>query len=136
MMINVLSGKIHRATVTDADIDYEGSITIDEKLMEMAGILPNQQVQVVNVSNGERFETYAIPGKKASGTIQTNGACTFKAKSGDIVIIMTYASIPAAMGASWVPQVVQVDSKNRPIHSIDKDAESFLDARRRRKGAA
>ena len=136
MMINVLSGKIHRATVTEADIDYEGSISIDEKLMEMAGIVPNQQVQVVNVSNGERFETYAIPAKKSSGTIQTNGACTFKAKAGDTVIIMTYASIPAAMGATWVPQVVQVDNKNRPIHSIDKDAESFLDARRRRKGAA
>jgi aspartate 1-decarboxylase len=132
MMITMLSGKIHRVKVTAADIDYEGSITIDEKLMEMAGIHANQQVQVVNVTNGNRFETYAIPGKKASGVIQTNGACAHLAKPGDIVILLTYASIPAAMATQWQPQVVQVDEKNRPIHSIDKEAEKFLDARRRR----
>ncbi len=136
MMISMLSGKIHRVKVTDADLDYEGSITIDEKLMEMAGVGKYQQVQVVNVTNGNRFETYALPGKKASGVIQTNGACAHLAKPGDIVIIMTFASVPAAAAANWQPQEVQVDEKNRPIHSIDKQAESFLDARRRRKGAA
>jgi aspartate 1-decarboxylase len=136
MMISMLSGKIHRAKVTDTDVDYEGSITIDEKLMEMAGISQYQQVQVVNVTNGNRFETYAIPGKKASGTIQLNGGTAHLGKEDDVLIIMTYASVPAATAANWAPQTVLVDEKNRPIHSIDKDAESFLDARRRRKGAA
>ncbi len=135
MMINVLSGKIHRATVTESDVNYEGSISVDEKLLEMAGINQYQQVQVVNVTTGARFETYALPAKKASGTIQTNGGCAHLAKPGDIVIIMTYASIPAAMVGNWQPQNVPVDSKNRPVHSIDKEAESFLDARRRRKTA-
>lgn len=132
MMINMLSAKIHRVKVTNADLDYEGSITIDEKLMEMASISHYQQVQVVNVTNGNRFETYAIPGKKASGVIQTNGACAHLAKPGDVLIIMSYASIPAALASSWQPQVVAVDDKNRPIHSIDKDAAKFLDARRRK----
>jgi aspartate 1-decarboxylase len=136
MMINVLSGKINRISVTDIDNSEEASISIDEKLMEMAGIAPFQQVQVINLASGETFRVFATPAKKASGTVQINGGLSSKAKVGDNVQITTYCAIPAAMAQTWTPQEVSVDSKNRPIHSIDKDAESFLDARRRRKGAA
>ncbi len=137
MMITMLAGKIQRVKVTDADLDSDGSITIDEKLMEMAGIGKYQQVQIVNITTGTRFETYALPGKKASGVIQTNGACAHMAKPGDIIKIMTYASVPAAAAANWQPQEVSTDEKNnRPVHSIDQGAAKFLDARRRRAGAA
>ena len=136
MMITMLSGKIQKVKVTDTNSNFEGSIAIDEKLMEMAGISQYQQVQVVNVSTGSRFETFAVPAKKASGTIQLNGGVANLGKEDDVLIITTYASVPAATAANWAPQAVTVDEKNRPVHSIDTEAESFLDARRRRKGAA
>lgn len=136
MMITMLSGKIQKVKVTDTNSNSEAGISIDEKLLEMAGISQFQQVQVINVSTGQRFETYALPAKKASGTIQLNGGCATFGKEDDTLMITTYASVPAATAANWAPQTVTVDEKNRPIHSIDKEAESFLDARRRRKGAA
>ena len=136
MMITMLSGKIQKVKVTDTNSNFEGSIAIDEKLMEMAGISQYQQVQVVNVSTGSRFGTFAEPAKRASGTSQLNGGIANLGKEDDMLIITTYASVPAATAANWAPQAVTVDEKNRPVHSIDKEAESFLDARRRRKGAA
>ncbi len=136
MMITMLSGKIQRVKVTDTDSDIDGGITIDEKLMEMAGIGKYQEVQVINITTGAHFTTYALPGKKASGVIQTNGGCSHMAKSGDVIQILTYASVPAAAAGNWIPQEVPTDEKNRPIHSIDQGAAKFLDARRRRAGAA
>ncbi|MDK2932547.1 MAG: aspartate 1-decarboxylase [Clostridiales bacterium] len=90
MFLEMMKGKIHRATVTEANLNYVGSITIDAALMEAAGILSNQKVQVVNNNNGERFETYVIPGKRDSGVICLNGAAARLAQPGDKIIIITY----------------------------------------------
>jgi aspartate 1-decarboxylase len=109
----MLKSKLHRATVTDADLHYEGSITIDEKLMKAANILPYEKVAIYNVSNGERFTTYAIRGKRNSGVICLNGAAARKASRGDIIIIATYVMMDDAETKSWVPQCVLVDEKNR-----------------------
>lgn len=93
MYIEMMNSKIHRAVVTDANPDYVGSITIDEDWMDEVGILNNQKVQVVNVTNGERLETYAIAGERGSGTVCLNGAAAHKAERGDIVIIIAYAMV-------------------------------------------
>lgn len=113
MQIEVMNSKIHRATVTDANLDYIGSITIDEELMERSGILNNQKVQVVNVTNGSRIETYAIPGERGSGVICLNGAAAHKASKGDIIIIIAYALIDYEEAKIHKPTVVFVDSNNR-----------------------
>ena len=91
MQIEVLKSKIHRVTVTEADLDYIGSITIDEALMEAAGIIENQKVEIYNISNGERFATYAIRGERNSGVIGINGAAAHKAPVGSLIIIAAYA---------------------------------------------
>ena len=114
MMITVFRSKIHRATVTDANLNYEGSITIDSELMRLADLLPYEQVQVANINNGERFETYVIPGQAGSGEIVINGAAARKAAIGDLVIIIAYAQIERDKAAAFKPVVVQVDGKNRP----------------------
>jgi aspartate 1-decarboxylase len=106
----MLKSKIHRATVTGADINYEGSISIDTRLMEAADILPYEQVQVLNVNNGARFETYAIKGEK--GEICLNGAAARLAVKGDIVIILTYQHIKDEDLQSYHPKLVYVDSQN------------------------
>ncbi|MFH1031522.1 MAG: aspartate 1-decarboxylase [Chloroflexota bacterium] len=106
----MLKGKIHRARVTDANIDYEGSITIDRKLMEAADILPYEQVHVLNVNNGARFTTYAIQGEK--GEICVNGAAARLAVKGDIVIILTYSNVEEGEASNVAPKLVYVDSKN------------------------
>lgn len=108
-----LRSKIHRATVTDKSLDYEGSITLDSRLMEAAGILPYEQVHVLNVSTGARFETYAIVGKAGSGQVCINGAAARLAEKGDLVIIMTYEHLPVPPPKGWQPVVVKVDSRNR-----------------------
>ena len=113
MIRQFLKSKIHRATVTEAELEYEGSITIDEGLMETAGIVPWEQVQVYNISNGERFVTYAIKGKRKSGTICVNGAAARLASPGDKVIIVTYALLNEEEAAGFEPSVVLVDEKNR-----------------------
>jgi aspartate 1-decarboxylase len=110
-----LKGKIHRATVTEANLDYVGSITLDPVLMQAADILENEQVHVVNVNNGERLITYAIPGKSGSGVICLNGAAAHKAKVGDKVIIMSYVTTDSN---TVIPSVVFVDDDNQ-IKSID-----------------
>lgn len=115
MLYNMFHGKIHRATVTQANLEYMGSITIDEDLLEMAGILPGERVQVVNNNNGERLETYTISGKRGSGVICLNGAAARRAQVGDTVIIIAYAMMDKAEAESLVPKVVMVDERNHPV---------------------
>ena len=111
MLRTLVHAKIHRATVTGADLNYVGSITIDEDLLEAAGIWPFERVQVVDVNNGNRLETYAIVGERGSGTIQLNGAAAHLVSVGDLVIIMAYAQVDARP-EEWEPTVVFVDERN------------------------
>jgi len=108
----MLKSKIHRATVTDANLDYEGSVAIDENLMEAAGILPFEQVQIYNIANGERLTTYAIKGERGSGTISINGAAAHLASRGDLVIIASFCSMSEAEAAEHNPTLVYVDAAN------------------------
>jgi aspartate 1-decarboxylase len=110
----ILYSKIHRATVTAANLHYEGSITIDRRLMDLADLLPYQQVQIYNISNGARFETYVIEGVADSGSVQINGAAAHKAGVGDLIIVAAYVAMPRQEAATWEPKVVQVDRHNRP----------------------
>ncbi len=109
----MMKSKIHRATVTDSNLDYEGSITIDEELMEKANIIPYEQVDIYNVTGGERFTTYAIKGEKNSGVICINGAAAHRARKGDIVIIVTYARFEEKELSSFEPQKVYVNESNK-----------------------
>ncbi|TYZ20610.1 aspartate 1-decarboxylase [Selenomonas ruminis] len=113
MMLNLLKGKIHCATVTEANLQYMGSITIDEELMEKAGIIPNERVQVVDNNNGARLETYTIPGPRGSGVVCLNGAAARCAQVGDVVIIMAYALFEEDEARAHKPKVVMVDEKNK-----------------------
>lgn len=115
MLRNLLTGKIHRARITGADVHYIGSISIDESLMEAAGILPHERVQVVDVDNGARLETYAIPAPAGSGTIQLNGAAAHLVNIDDLVIIMAYGQFEDAEAREWQPKVVHVDQNNRVV---------------------
>lgn len=108
----MVRSKIHRATVTSADLHYVGSITIDSTLLEAADILPFERVQVVNVNNGNRLETYAIAGEAGSGVIQLNGAAAHLVNVGDLVIIMSYAQVEEPIPSNWQPTVVLVDEQN------------------------
>ena len=113
MMLNLLKGKIHCATVTEANLQYMGSITIDEELMEKAGIIPNERVQVVDNNNGARLETYTIPGPRGSGVVCLNGAAARCAQVGDVVIIMAYALFAEEEAKAHKPKVVMVDETNK-----------------------
>ena len=115
MQLTLLKGKIHRATVTQCDLHYEGSISVDSALLERAGILPHEQVDVLNINNGNRFTTYAIPAPAGSGVIGINGAAARLAQKGELVIIIAYARMEEAEAKSWQPRVVLVDSANRPL---------------------
>ena len=115
MQLTLLKGKIHRATVTQCDLNYEGSISVDVALMERSGILPNEQVDVLNINNGQRFTTYAIAAPAGSGTIGINGAAARLAQKGDLVIIVAYARMEEAEAKSFVPRVLLVDGHNRPV---------------------
>ena len=108
----MLKSKIHRARVTQLNVDYEGSITIDKRLMEEADILPYEQVQVLNVNGGERFATYAIEGEEGSGVIGLNGAAARLAAKGDMVIILAYCHVEEEEARHIIPKVVHVDHKN------------------------
>ncbi|MEE9543108.1 MAG: aspartate 1-decarboxylase [Thermodesulfobacteriota bacterium] len=112
----MLKSKIHRATVTGSNVDYEGSIAIDEALMEIAGILPFEQVQIYNVTNGERFETYTIKGARDSGTISINGAAAHLANVGDIVIVASYFTLDLSEARRHKPMLVYVDADNCVTH--------------------
>ena len=113
MQRTLLGSKIHRATVTAADRDYVGSITIDRDLMTAAGLLEHERVQVVDVDNGARLETYVIAGEAGSGTIQLNGAAALLVDVGDLVIIMSYVQLDETEARDWRPTVVLVDEANR-----------------------
>lgn len=115
MLRTLLTGKIHRATVTGADLHYIGSISVDAALLEAAGILAHEQVQVVDITNGSRLETYAIPAPAGSGTIQLNGAAAHLVDVGDLVIVMAYAQFEDAEARAWRPRVVHVDRRNRVV---------------------
>ena len=121
MILNLLKAKIHCATVTEANLQYMGSITIDEALMEAAGILANERVQITDNNNGARLETYVIPGKRGSGVICLNGAAARCVQPGDIVIIMAYAFMEEAEAKVYQPKVVMVNEKNevREIRTIE-----------------
>ncbi len=110
MQIEILKSKIHRVSVTEARLDYIGSITIDEELMDAAGILPGEHVYIVNNNNGERLETYAIPGERNSGVICLNGAAARKVQPGDVVIIMAYASMTPEEARGFKPRVIFPDT--------------------------
>lgn len=106
MVIEVLKSKIHRVTVTEANVDYVGSITIDKELMDAANIIVGEKVQVVNVTNGERLETYAIAGEAGSGVVCLNGAAAHKASVGDVVIIISYAAMEFEEAKNFKPWVI------------------------------
>jgi aspartate 1-decarboxylase len=113
----MLESKIHRARVTDGNIAYEGSITIDKKLMEAADILPYEQVHILNVNNGARFHTYAIEGKENDGEICLNGAAARLVAKGDIVIILTYHNVEDKDVRNYHPKLVYVDAENKITHT-------------------
>src|ERR1700722_14672966 len=115
MLITVYKSKIHRATITQADLNYIGSITIDEDLMEASNLFEHERVQVVNVNNGERLETYVIKGERGSGIICMNGPAARKAQIGDIVIIVSYATMDFEEAKTFKPSVIFPDGSNRLI---------------------
>lgn len=114
MQLTLLKGKIHRASVTQCDLNYEGSISVDSTLLERSGILPHEQVDVLNINNGQRFTTYAIPAAAGSGMIGINGAAARLASAGDLVIIVAYARMEEAEAKTFQPRVLLVDSNNKP----------------------
>jgi aspartate 1-decarboxylase len=111
----MLKSKIHRATVTEADLHYVGSVAIDRDLMDAADLLEGEKVAIADITNGARLETYVIPAPRGSGTITINGAAAHLVQAGDLVIIMNYASMDDAEAKRWKPIVVHVDEKNRVI---------------------
>ncbi|MGH1407538.1 MAG: aspartate 1-decarboxylase [Rhodomicrobiaceae bacterium] len=112
MQLNMLKAKLHRATVTFCDLDYEGSIAIDQDLLESAGILPFEQVDIYNITNGERLTTYAIPAERGSKEFGLNGAAARKAARGDEIIVCSYCSMPAEQARNYQPVVVLLDEDN------------------------
>ena len=113
MYRQILKAKIHRATVTDSRVDYEGSITVDEELLKAADVLPWEKVLIANLNNGSRIESYAIPGEAGSGVVCMNGGAAKYAQKGDLVIIMTFAVLTDEEAERHKPKVVYVDEKNR-----------------------
>jgi aspartate 1-decarboxylase len=115
MLIEILKSKIHRVTVTEANLNYVGSIAIDEDLMEAANVIENEKVQVVNINNGERFDTYVIKGKRGSGAICMNGAAARKVQVGDIVLIVSYATMEFAEAKIFQPKIIFPDTKTNKL---------------------
>jgi aspartate 1-decarboxylase len=113
MLLTLMKAKLHRATVTQADLDYEGSITIDQDLLDASGILEHEEVQIWNVTNGNRLATYALEGPRGSGVICINGAAAHLVDPGDVVIIATFADMEDAEARNHTPKVVFVDDDNR-----------------------
>jgi aspartate 1-decarboxylase len=122
MRRSLFKSKLHRATVTDADLSYEGSVTIDQTLMRAADILPFERVHIWNASNGSRLETYALPGPEGSGVVCVNGAAARHAQAGDVVIIATFAeAVDDVEARAWRPVVVRLDARNRIIAGPDQE---------------
>jgi aspartate 1-decarboxylase len=114
MLVSVLKSKIHRATITEADLEYVGSLTVDRDLMDASGLLPFEEVLVANISNGERFTTYVIEGERGSGVMGLNGAAARKGRLGDLIIVMAFARMEEQEAASFKPAIVIVDKDNKP----------------------
>jgi aspartate 1-decarboxylase len=127
MFRTMLKSKIHRATVTQADLNYVGSVTIDEDLMDAADLLPGEQVAIVDVNNGARLETYVIAGPRGSGVIGINGAAARLVHEGDIVIIISYCTLTDAEARQLVPKVVFVDADNHILGTGDDPADVLPD---------
>ncbi|WP_017940410.1 MULTISPECIES: aspartate 1-decarboxylase [unclassified Thioalkalivibrio] len=117
MVVTMLKGKLHQGRVTHCELEYEGSCAIDTRLLEAAGILPFEQIQIYNVDNGERFTTYAIEGEAGSGIISVNGAAAHKAAVGHRVIICAYGQMEAAEAREFTPDLVYLDADNRIIRT-------------------
>ncbi|MCZ2830063.1 aspartate 1-decarboxylase [Modestobacter sp. VKM Ac-2986] len=115
MMRTMLKSKVHRATVTQADLHYVGSVTVDEDLMDAADLLAGEQVAIVDVTNGARLETYVIPGERGSGVLGINGAAAHLVHPGDLVILITYGLMDETEAKSYLPKVVHVDAANRVV---------------------
>ncbi|MEE1754495.1 aspartate 1-decarboxylase [Streptomyces sp. SP18CS02] len=115
MMRTMFKSKIHRATVTEADLHYVGSVTVDAELMEAADLLPGELVHIVDIDNGSRLETYVIEGERGSGVIGINGAAAHLVHPGDLVILISYAQVDEAEARALVPRVVHVDAENRIV---------------------
>ena len=125
MLRTMLKSKIHRATVTASDLHYVGSITVDPELLEAADILEHEQVAVVDVNNGARFETYTIPGERGSGEIKVNGAAARLVHHGDTIIVISYAQYTREEMEHYEPRVVHVDAQNR-IVTVDREVATLL----------
>ena len=115
MQRHLMKSKIHRATITSADLHYEGSLTVDQDLLDAADLLSHEEIQVVNVNNGARFTTYVIPGARGSGVVQLNGAAARLGMAGDLVILIAYGMFDEREAAAFVPRVVFVDGENRIV---------------------
>ncbi len=118
MTISLLKSKIHRAVITQAELNYIGSVTIDEELMDEAGLVEYERVHIVNINSGSRIETYCIAGERGSGVICLNGAAARSGQRGDLVIIMSYADMTPQEASSHSPRVVFVDEKNRAVRTL------------------
>lgn len=127
MRRTLLKSKIHRATVTGADLHYHGSVTVDPLLLEAADIALHERVEIYDITNGERFATYAIPGRRGAGELRLNGAAAHKVSVGDLVILCSYAEYDEIELAGHRPRLVFVDENNRPIEIRQPTAESYLD---------
>ncbi|MFE4574017.1 aspartate 1-decarboxylase [Paenibacillus chitinolyticus] len=126
MFRTMMKSKLHRATVTEANLNYVGSITIDEDLMELADLLPNEKVQIVNLNNGSRMETYTITGPRGSGCVCLNGAAARLVQPGDVVIIISYALMSEETAADYVPKVVILGEGNKVAHDRYEEKHSTV----------
>lgn len=117
MLVHLLKSKIHRAAVTAASLDYEGSLTIDSDLMELAGLFPNERILCSNLANGARWETYAIKGPPGSGAIELNGAVAHLGKAGDRLTIMSFSEVDSLAAGQWQPKVIVLGEKNRVLNT-------------------
>lgn len=131
MLRTMFHGKIHRATVTEADLHYVGSVTVDQELLDAASILPGELVSIVDITNGARLETYTIAGERNSGVIGINGAAAHLINPGDLVILIAYAQMDDVEAARYEPKVVHVDSQNRIISLGHDPAEAITEGTQR-----
>ncbi|MCA0990749.1 aspartate 1-decarboxylase [Bacillus hwajinpoensis] len=126
MFVTMMKGKIHRARVTEANLNYVGSITIDEDIIEAVGMLPNEKVQIVNNNNGARLETYIIPGERGSGVVCLNGAAARLVQEGDVVIIVAYAMMSEEEAKQYTPRVAIMNEHNTIVDMIGLEPEATI----------
>lgn len=126
MFRTMMKAKLHRATVTEANLNYVGSITIDEDLLDLVDMLPNEKVQIVNNNNGARLETYIIPGPRGSGVICLNGAAARLVHVGDTVIIISYAMMTEEEARSYKPRIAILDGSNKPVNTLEQEPHSTV----------